>query len=65
MTMQTERTHYSIREAAHVIGVHYNTVYRWLHDGTLRGVQVGPRLWRIPRNEVKRMLELEDTEAQA
>ncbi len=29
-------------------GVSVSTVQRWLRDGTLRGVKLGPRMWTVP-----------------
>ncbi len=34
---------YSARQAARVLGVHVNTVYLWLKDGTLASRQYGGR----------------------
>lgn len=52
-------TFYTPKEAAALLGVHQITVYRWLNDGSLRGVRLGPKLWRIPRSEIERMTQME------
>jgi acetyl-CoA synthetase len=39
-------------EAASHFRVHVNTIYRWIHEDTLRGVKVG-RSWRIPKSAVQ------------
>lgn len=58
MTMNdTNQTYYKVREAAYLLGVSPLTVYRWLRDGTLRGVRIGPKLLRIPRSEIERMAQ--------
>lgn len=43
-----------VKEVAERLGVHENTVLKWLADGTLHGVRFG-RLWRIPDSEVERV----------
>lgn len=48
---------YTPKETAKLLGVHYITVYRWLNDGTLRGIRLGPKLWRVPRSEIERMAQ--------
>ena len=53
----TNPTYYKVREAAALLGVSPLTVYRWLRDGTLRGVRIGPKLLRIPRSEIERMAQ--------
>lgn len=50
--------YYKVREAADLLGVSPLTVYRWLRDGTLRGVRIGPKLMRIPRSEIERMTQV-------
>jgi len=42
---------YSARQAARVLGVHVNTVYAWLKDGTLASTQRGGRYY-IARGEL-------------
>lgn len=49
------RLGYKVNEAAAALGVHPITVYRWLTDGIIKGVRVGPKLWRIPQSEIDRM----------
>lgn len=53
----TTPTYYKVREAAELLGVSPLTVYRWLRDGTLRGVRIGPKLLRVPRSEIERMAQ--------
>ena len=47
---------YSIEQVAAECGVCERTVRRWLSSGVIRGVRVGPKLIRIPRAEVERLL---------
>jgi excisionase family DNA binding protein len=46
---------YKVHEAAKLLGVHEITVYRWLREGTLKGIRLGPKLWRIPAAELQRL----------
>lgn len=50
--MQESKT-LTVQEAAARLRVSVATVRRWLHDGTLRGRRVGPRLLRIETACVK------------
>lgn len=56
---------YKVNEAAELLGVSPLTVYRWLNDGTLRGVRLGHKLWRVPASEIERMTELEPERSEA
>lgn len=41
----------SVQEAANRCGVHYRTMRRWLAEGHINGVRVGPRLIKVnPRD---------------
>ena len=40
-------------EVAERLAVTPNTVRGWLRDGTLKGVKLGKRVWRIEEGEVK------------
>lgn len=42
-----------LRSAADRLGVHYQTAYRWVREGTLRGVKIGPT-YEISEAEVER-----------
>lgn len=48
-----------VKEAAHRLHVHENTVLRWLNNGTLKGVKFG-KLWRIPDTETERIDKREE-----
>ncbi len=43
------RAFYSMDEAAAVLGVHYETVGRWVRSGKLRGVKLSRRKVAIPK----------------
>jgi excisionase family DNA binding protein len=39
----TKTTHYSIREAAAILKVHYCTAYGWAMNGEIETIQIGKR----------------------
>jgi excisionase family DNA binding protein len=43
-----------LAEAARELGVHYQTVYRWVREGELRAVKVGKR-YRVLRRDLERL----------
>jgi excisionase family DNA binding protein len=47
----------SVAEAAEALEVAPQTIRRWLQKGHLPGVKMGPKVWRVPRVAVERMLE--------
>ena len=51
----------SPREFALWAGVNEETVRRWLRAGTVQGHKIGPRLWRIPRSEAEKAVEVDET----
>lgn len=53
ITIAEDKLLYSAREAAPILGVHYQTVLKWIREGKI-GCLDGTNL--IPRGEIKRML---------
>lgn len=51
------------REVADQARVSTVTVTRWMHDGRLVGIKVGPRTFRFRRSDVEALLSPEPTEA--
>lgn len=46
-----------VREAARLLSVHENTVYRWIKDGTLEATMLpGGRNLRVLRSSIDRFL---------
>lgn len=54
----------SITQTAKLLGVHYNTVYRWVKTGKIRSLRIGTKIYRIPVNEVKWLLEKKEIRRQ-
>ena len=48
---------WSVRQAAKLLNVTTKTMYRHIHDETVRAVRVGPRLLRIPHAELVPFLQ--------
>lgn len=46
----------SVSEAARRLSVHRETVRRWIHDGRLPALRLGPKTTRIEAACVRRML---------
>ena len=51
----------SIQEAADLLRVRYQTVYRMIRDGELHGFRVG-RLWRVSTAELERFISADNGE---
>ena len=45
-----------LQEAADRCGVHYRTIRRWVADGRLDAVRVGPRLLKVDAAELARVM---------
>jgi excisionase family DNA binding protein len=45
----------TLAQAASVLQVHPNTVRTWIHEGILKAERIGPRLIRIPHEEIARV----------
>ena len=55
---QVEREYVTVDDAAARIGVHPQTVRRWLRSGQMAGTLISRTAgYRIPRDEVERVLE--------
>lgn len=44
-------------EIARRLNIHLATVYRWLDDGKLKAVKLGPKLWRILPEDFEAFME--------
>src|SRR5581483_9405296 len=51
-----ERAYYSITEAAQMLGVSRVSIWRWIREGRLPALRVGPRTTRLRRQDVERLL---------
>lgn len=45
----------TLQEAARILGVHEDTLKNWARRGLLKIIRVGPRLLRVPREEISRL----------
>ena len=45
------------QEVAGRLSVNQRTVHLWLRQGKLKGLKVGPRLWRIRESEFQKFME--------
>jgi excisionase family DNA binding protein len=50
--MMSEQTYYTLTQAAGLLGVHYDTVARWVRTGKLAGVKLSPRRVVIPKERL-------------
>ncbi len=42
----------TVKEAAALLGVSTRTVYGWIRDGRIPSVRFGPKLLRVPRDQL-------------
>jgi excisionase family DNA binding protein len=47
----------SVEDIVQYLKVNQASVYRWIADGSLKGIRVGPRLWRIREEDFKAFLD--------
>ena len=47
----------TIKEVAKQLNVKPGTVYGWIREGRIKAKKVGPKLWRIPSEEIDTMLK--------
>lgn len=55
MTPGVHREAVSLQEGARLLGVHEDTLKNWHRSGHIALVKVGPRLWRVPVDEIRRL----------
>jgi excisionase family DNA binding protein len=48
---------YTVRQAAELLGMHPESVYREIRAGNIRVEKLGPRRTRIPESELARFVE--------
>lgn len=49
--MQRTEEFFTIKEVATILKITEDTVYSWLQDGRLKGIQLGGWSWRIKRED--------------
>ena len=45
------------QDVARILGVHQKTVHLWLRNGTLKGIKISYRAWRIPQSSLDQFIE--------
>ena len=50
---------FSPEEVAEQLGVTPNTVRTWLRDGSLKGIKLGKKIWRVNETELQEFLNRE------
>lgn len=61
--MTSERVFYTLSQAAQVLGVHYETVARWVRTGKLPGVRLSRRKVVVPKDKLNALLSGDSTAA--
>lgn len=44
--------YYTVREVAELLRVSSQTIYRWIEEGRIEAVRVGPKVFRIPKDSL-------------
>lgn len=47
---------YSVGKAAKVLGIHFNTLKKWIYAGNVKAIKTLGGQYRIPESEIKRLL---------
>lgn len=50
------------REIAEILRVHQRTVQRWISSNQLKATKVGPKIWRIRKQDLDNFLANQDTD---
>ena len=45
------------QDVAKILGVHQKTVHLWLRNGSLQGIKISYRAWRIPQSALEQFIE--------
>jgi len=45
------------QDVARILGVHQKTVHLWLRNGSLKGIKLSYRAWRIPQSALDQFIE--------
>ena len=53
----TEKKVFTPAEIAEALGVHLNTVYKYIHEGKIETVKIGARQYRITAETLQKILQ--------
>ncbi len=53
----TEKKLFTPAEIAEALGVHLNTVYKYIHEGKIETVRIGTRQYRITAKTLQKILQ--------
>lgn len=56
MITMSGRVFYTLAQVAQIVGVHYETVARWVRTGKLRGVKLSRRKVVVPKEQLDAFL---------
>ncbi len=51
----------TVKEAASLLGVSTRTVYGWIRDGRIPSVRLGPKLLRVPTEQLMELARKQQT----
>ncbi len=51
----------TVKEAASLLGVSTRTVYGWIRDGRIPSVRLGPKLLRVPTEQLMELARSQQT----
>jgi len=53
---QGTNKHHNARQAAKLLGIHRQTMSKWIKEGLVHAVKLGPRRYLITQDEIDRIL---------
>lgn len=55
MTKTLKPEAFGLQRSAELLDVSVSTLRRWIKEGHLRAFKVGPKLWHVPLEELRRL----------
>lgn len=56
-TIPDDKKYYTTGEVAEIVGVSVSTVWKWCKDGVIQAIQTPRGHYRIPKEEVEKLLQ--------